>query len=247
MNQNKDWFYNEFNQVGTDYMDLNQVKIYDEKMNKLRNINAEVNILCKLIDIQPSYRILEIGCGTGEFSIALGKKSKELVALDVSSVMIEYAKHKAGKIGLDNINFYNNGFLTYKYDGIPFDAVITSLALHHLPDFWKLIALKRIHSMLKQEGYFYLYDVVYSFEPDEYIKYFNQWTKALKKKKIDDGGITHIKSEYSTTSKIMESIIKEAGFMIEYKDLNNKMFAVYLCRKVKKDKNGFSDIWVNYN
>jgi hypothetical protein len=40
------------------------------------------------------------------------------------------------------------------------DAVVTTLALHHLPDFWKGMALKRVHGMLKRGGRLYIHDVI---------------------------------------------------------------------------------------
>ncbi len=34
---------------------------------------------------------------------------------------------------VDNIEFHNIGFLTYMHKGEPLDAVVSQLALHHLP------------------------------------------------------------------------------------------------------------------
>ena len=53
------------------------------------------------------------------------------------------------------------------------DAVITQLALHHLPDFWKLVALKRISQMLKDGGKLYLRDVVFPSNVEDYDVFFN--------------------------------------------------------------------------
>jgi putative AdoMet-dependent methyltransferase len=43
------------------------------------------------------------------------------------------------------------GFLNYEHNGPPLDMIVSNLALHHLPDFWKMIALKRIHEMLHKQ------------------------------------------------------------------------------------------------
>lgn len=43
------------------------------------------------------------------------------------------------------IEAVEGGFLTYEHEGEPVDLVHTRNALHHLPDFWKAVALARIH------------------------------------------------------------------------------------------------------
>jgi hypothetical protein len=50
--------------------------------------------------------------------------------------------------------------------GAPLGAAVTQIALHHLPDFWKQIALIRIAGMLKDGGRLCLRDMVYSFDPN---------------------------------------------------------------------------------
>lgn len=56
------------------------------------------------------------------------------------------------EIGAGTDEFLPGGFLTYQHQGPPLDAVVTQIALHHLPDFWKQIALLRIFDMLKEGG-----------------------------------------------------------------------------------------------
>lgn len=48
-----------------------------------------------------------------------------------------------------NIEFIQSGFLTYEHQSEPVDLIFTKAALHHLPDFWKQIALLRLNQMLK--------------------------------------------------------------------------------------------------
>ncbi|MDP2216287.1 MAG: class I SAM-dependent methyltransferase [Methanolobus sp.] len=153
-----EWYYDEFIQTGTDYSDKEEIHRYDRKMQKIRNIKDEAETMRRLIDLRPEDRILEIGCGTGEFSIELSRHCKEVIAIDISDGMLEFAREKAKSGHRKNIRFIKGGFLTFEPGDEPFDAVVTQLALHHLPDFWKLIALKRINSMLKASGRFYLRD-----------------------------------------------------------------------------------------
>lgn len=225
----KNWLYNEFKQVGTDYNDLNEIKAYDNRMQLIRDLKKEKEIMLQLLNPKKSDVILEIGSGTGEFTIELAKKSKKVVALDVSKGMIDYAELKLNNLGIKNVEFIHNGFLTFDLKEDAFDIVYSSIALHHLPDFWKLIALKKIHRILKKNGYFYLRDVIYSFNLNNYIKCLDSWIERSNSSK--ESVIRHISDEYSTTSSIMEIIIKESGFSIEKKKFPDDIYAIYLCKK----------------
>jgi ubiquinone/menaquinone biosynthesis C-methylase UbiE len=75
--------------------------------------------------------------------------------------MLEYCKRKSEEAGLENIVFCHGGFLTYEHEAAPVDAIVSAIALHHLPDFWKLIGLKRVARMLRRDGRFFLFDIVF--------------------------------------------------------------------------------------
>jgi putative AdoMet-dependent methyltransferase len=51
-----------------------------------------------------------------------------------------------------NIEFVHAGFLTYAHRDEAADAVVSRMALHHLPDFWKVVALDRVRALLKKGG-----------------------------------------------------------------------------------------------
>lgn len=73
-------------------------------------------------------------------------------AVDVSEVMIQQAVRKAQSAKISNIAFIHAGFLSYEHQEEPADIVLTRVALHHLPDFWKQVALLRMNAMLKMGG-----------------------------------------------------------------------------------------------
>jgi ubiquinone/menaquinone biosynthesis C-methylase UbiE len=84
MRELPEWYYDEFIQVGTDYTDKEEILHYDRKMQKIRDIGSEAETMLQLIGLQQEERVLEIGCGTGEFSIELSRHCKQVIALDVS-------------------------------------------------------------------------------------------------------------------------------------------------------------------
>ncbi|MEA3364813.1 MAG: class I SAM-dependent methyltransferase [Candidatus Hydrogenedentes bacterium] len=85
-------------------------------------------------------------------------------ACDVSKPMVEYARLRAEKQHIKNIAFHHAGFLTYMHEGKPVDVVVSQIALHHIPDFWKAVALQRIAEVLKPGGIFWLKDIVFDFD-----------------------------------------------------------------------------------
>lgn len=203
------------------------------RMQRLRDIETETNNIRELLRIDNADRILEIGTGTGELALKLSGYCKEVVAIDVSKTMIEFAKMKAESRNKKNIQFYTAGFLTFENCTEPFDAVVTQLALHHLPDYWKMIALTRIYGMLKEGGKLYLLDVVFPSMTQDYHDYFNKIVTELREStgnELAEETETHIREEFSTLDWIMEGLLKNAGFYIESVKYDG-FLAGYLCKK----------------
>jgi hypothetical protein len=112
---------------------------------------------------------------------------------------------------------------------------VTQIALHHLPDFWKQVALLRIFDMLKVGGKFCLRDVVYSFDPRNQERFFGEFiSKAHQKGGPEFATVisNHIGKEYSTMDWIMQGMIERAGFKIEKAEYSHGFFGLYLCTKI---------------
>lgn len=233
MNQYPVWYYDEFKQIGVNYTDLEEVQAYDLRMQKLRDTEYEANRIREFLKIKNTDLILEIGTGTGELALGLSAYCRKVVAIDISKTMISFAKMKAESQKKTNIHFCNAGFLTYENYDEPFDVIVTQLALHHLPDYWKMIALKRVYGMLKEDGKFYLRDVVFPSFIRDYDSYFNKIINDLKSSagdQIAEETEIHIREEFSTLDWIMEGLLKSAGFCIESVECDGFM-AGYLCKK----------------
>jgi len=234
MKSYSEWQYNEMKQVGVDYTDIFEVQAYDSRMKKLRDIKKETKDIISAVNLTREQKVLEIGTGTGELSIEFAKYCRKVYAVDVSPVMLEFASKKAKSQGINNTEYYNAGFLTYEHQGEPLDVIVSQLALHHLPDFWKLIALKRIYAMLKEGGKFYLKDTVYSFEVENYKDFFNTWLSGIRQVAGEELALDTeiaIRDEFSTCDWIMEGLIKRAGFTIDSINYHDGFLAVYVCIK----------------
>lgn len=226
------WQYHEPDHPGADFDAL--AEIYDRNMEKYRDVQGEIREILDFLDLKPDQTILEIGTGTGEFALAAARHCARVYAVDLSSGMLKYAEKKAASREIRNVNFLQGGFLTYEHQGDPVDAVVTQIALHHLPDFWKQIALLRIAGLLKDGGKFCLRDVVYSFEISEYRDYFTKFITQASIKAGDEFArlmSDHVKNEYSTLDWILKGMIERAGLDVMRSDHKLGFFGLYLCTK----------------
>jgi hypothetical protein len=84
------------------------------------------------------------------------------------------------------MEFRRAGFLSYAHDGPPADMLVTKYALHHLPDFWKSVALLRMNEMLRPAGRLFLSDVVFSFPMTEHRHEIDTWIARMAKPSGED-------------------------------------------------------------
>lgn len=227
--------YDEFKHVGTDYGSVDEVADYDRRMQKMRDIPKESALILDAFDLAPNSTILEIGTGTGEFAIAASSRCSKVYAVDVSPVMLQYAKRKADDRGAANIDFIHAGFLSYEHKATPVDAVVTQLALHHLPDFWKMVALRRIGGILACGGKLYLRDAVFpSVTVENPATHFDPFIRNIENNAgagVAEEIRVHIRDEFSTLDWIMEGMLQRSGFTILDAKYDHGFFASYLCKK----------------
>lgn len=228
------WTYDELQQVGTDYESYEEVARYDERMAKIRNVPGEIDEL--LCDTKPSADCvaLEIGCGTGEFGVAVAARIKRLNAVDVSAAMLDYARQKAIRSKIGNITWHHAGFLSCTFEKQSFDLIFTQLALHHLPDFWKSIAIGKIYHWLKPGGVFYLKDVIYPSDVDDHDIFFRDVLSGIAQRaghRFTPEVVRHIKNEYSTLDWIMEGMLRRSGFKTIENGAEKGFIQKFICIK----------------
>jgi ubiquinone/menaquinone biosynthesis C-methylase UbiE len=75
--------------------------------------------------------VLDVGCGTGEFSRLLANRADRVIAIDLSPNMIEVAKERSSQFS--NIDFQVADVLKWQFPAEKFDAIVAIATLHHLP------------------------------------------------------------------------------------------------------------------
>ncbi len=101
------WQYNEFKQVGKDYGLLSEVEVYDSSHSDFRDIEKESSAVLDILQPGEQDVIIDFGSGSGTFAIQAALRCAKVYAVDVSQPMIDYAKLKAEKAGVSNIEKHN--------------------------------------------------------------------------------------------------------------------------------------------
>ncbi len=237
MNNRLVWQYDESHQVGKDYSRPEEVEIYEATHANFRDLEQESRTLLDELKIGANNSVVDFGAGTGVFAMQAALRCAKVHAVDVSQAMIDYAKAKAARAGVTNIEFHHGGFLSYEHQGRAADALVTTFAFHHLPDFWKGVALQRMNRMLKSGGRLYINDVVLT--QDQAIA---NITAFIDKQAAAGGDFLrrdaeqHFKEEFSTYDWIMDGLLLRAGFTIDSKMIHEGVFGVYLCTKHASDR-----------
>ncbi len=228
------WWLDELAVAGRENLDAGHASRYDGKEDAAAG--EEIG-LCRQLGLTSESVLVEIGAGTGQFAIAAAAACARVVAVDVSPVMLGRLRAKVDGAALDNIEVVEAGFLTYEHRGRPADVVYSRYALHHLPDFWKAVALQRIHQVLAPGGVLRLWDVVYSFEPAEAEDRIEAWCAAAASPSAAEGWTRdeleeHVRDEHSTFSWLLEPMLRRSGFAIEAAEYSDDaIFARYVLRR----------------
>ncbi len=94
---------------------------YDTDVD-LSNQNNSHTLMIELVG--GTKRVLDVGCGSGRFSVSLAKKGSEVVGLDFAEDMIALARRAAADAGVaDRCTFLRDDFLTWETD-TPFDLAL---------------------------------------------------------------------------------------------------------------------------
>lgn len=225
----QDWIWNERQQIGKDYESVEEVALYNESHSKFRDLKLESREILSLIGAKPGMKLLDIGCGTGIFAIEAAKKGLEVIAIDVSKTMLEYAKLTAKKAEV-SIAFEEGGFLTHTSPPSSYDLITSSFSFHHLPDFFKFIALDRLRGLMKTDGKLFIQDVIV--EHNNYEDNINQLIdrqESLGGDFLREDAIQHFQEEYSTFDWVLEGLLRKAGFQVVDSSIQGGLLGRYLC------------------
>lgn len=143
------------------------------------------------LPFEPDGRItvLDLGCGTGGFAgeVVNAFAKARMVLSDVSVEMLTKA---VGKFGTDvRFTFVEQDCLDGSYGG-PFDAVVSSLMIHHLEHADKQQVFSHVHEALKPGGVFVNIDQFEARSPRIDKQLFDRWLTDVRAAGVPEADIT---------------------------------------------------------
>lgn len=210
------WLLDEVASAGRENLDAEHVARYDAKEDAGA---ADEVALLRRWGLDERSVVVDLGAGTGQFTLAVAPACARVVAVDVSPAMLAALRARVAATGLGNVEVVQAGFLSHQHTGAPADVVYSRYALHHLPDAWKAVALARVRRMLRPGGLLRLWDVVYDMAPDEAEARFEAWCATGGDQVVGQWSRAeleeHVRDEHSTFTWLLEPMIERAGFVVE--------------------------------
>ncbi len=227
----RSWFPDELAHAGPEHLDAEYIVGYDRKAEF--DPTEDVNLL-RTLGLDETHTVMDIGAGTGTFALAAAPHCRKVVAVDVSAGMLAALKTRAETLGIENIESVQAGFLTYEGAEASADFVYSRNALHHLPDFWKALALARIATVLKPGGVLRLRDLVYVCGVNEIEPIIEAWLgRALENRGWSRAELeVHVRDEFSPFNWLLEPMLAQAGLTIQEATYDpSRLYAAYTCVK----------------
>ena len=231
----KEWWLDERAHAGAEHLDQLYVRGYERKARYDPADDLEV-LRARGLDSRST--IVDLGAGTGVFALAVAVSCRQVVAVDVSPAMTAHLRGRVEDLKIKNVTVVEAGLLSYQHVGSPPDFVFTRNALHHLPDFWKAIALDRIWALMRPGAILRLHDLVFDFEPGAAPQHLEDWMSAAG---TDPSvGFTarefaeHTRGEFSTYSWILDSMLERIGFRILERYYRRSVYGAYTCERVER-------------
>ncbi|GAB3119395.1 class I SAM-dependent methyltransferase [Streptomyces calidiresistens] len=238
------WYPEEIDTAGPEHLDPAFVAGFDRKQGYPDP--AEDLAALRAAGVGPDATVIDLGAGTGRFAFAAAREFGRVVAVDVSPAMVAHLRERAAE-GAERTGdrvpiVVRGGFLSYRHEGPPADAVHTRHALHQLPDAWKAVALTRIAGMLRPGGILRLRDLILDFRPAEAEERLNAWLAEAPDPETDPGVdprtryvradyVEHLRTEHSTFRYLLEAMLDDAGFELLDADFPHPVFGAYTCRR----------------
>lgn len=228
-----DWAIDELRYAGAEHLDEGFVAGFDDKQGRPA---ADEDIAALIAQgVGHDALVVDVGAGTGQFAVPASAHFDRVVAVDVSAAMLARLDQRAAGLGIANIQCVQAGFLSYRHEGAPADAIYSRHALHQLPDFWKALALARMADVVKPGGVLRLRDLVYDFQPHEAEEVFGAWLEGAATDPAQGytthDYVEHIRGEFSTFRWLLEPMLAAAGFEVVAVSFHGRLYGAYTCVK----------------
>ncbi|WP_042144151.1 MerR family transcriptional regulator [Paucisalibacillus sp. EB02] len=196
---------------------------YDENIKKEGHIfnvhegyDEALATVEELVNVEAGDIVLDIGIGTGNLGSRFLKGEVHVIGVDQSERMLKVCKEKHPKIETRKGHFLALPLLDHSVD-----SIVSSYALHHLPDEEKVLALMEMTRVLKNNGQICIADLMFEDQSHrkKVIESYQQAGKHIAIEVIED--------EYFADKALLVNWLRENGFQIETIQFNDILGLVY--------------------
>ena len=220
----KELFHQHYKKFASSYDMLRDNRSEITRMNAI----DQVEYVLKCFD--GIEEIVEVGCGTGKFTIPLAQAGKKVLAIDYSDEMLEIVRKKAIEYGIDkNIELKNGDIENLDIPSNSYKAVLSIAVARHFENQNK--AIFELSRILEKSGVLVIdYLSSFYFKPYDWLK--NNIAKRDSIKGLE--WFPNYYQSYKTMSKMLYSnklkIINKKGFVLLPTNITEKL---HLAKPVK--------------
>lgn len=165
------------------YFNTEAAQRYDARNSKLAAISECLHFLIRLVlkDLPAQARVLCVGAGTGAEILPLAKAFPQwtFVASDPSAAMLEVCKARLEEAGLADRCTFVEGYVQDVAEGAAFDAVLSILVSHFVPQADRLAYFRHMASRLKTGGVLVNAEIGFDLDSPAFAPMLENW-KAVQ-------------------------------------------------------------------
>jgi demethylmenaquinone methyltransferase/2-methoxy-6-polyprenyl-1,4-benzoquinol methylase len=146
---------------------FNEIAGFYDRTNKILSLGLDGywrRVAVRTLDPQPGQVYLDVGCGTGDVSLAIAERShaSRVIGIDPSEGMMRIGIEKIARKGLqENISMLQGDVLNLQFPDQTFDGAIAAFCIRNVVD--RKRALSEIHRVIRPGGLFVILELI---EPD---------------------------------------------------------------------------------
>lgn len=130
---------------------------WDNNPTRVELARAVGSAIRRAVPLEPTWRVLDYGAGTGLLTLNLQPHVGSLLALDSSAGMLETLADKLAAAGVANVQTRQWDLESQPFTETGFDLVVSSMTFHHLRNV--PLVLNRLATILRPRGWLAVADL----------------------------------------------------------------------------------------
>jgi tRNA (cmo5U34)-methyltransferase len=208
---------------------------YDDlKLRVIPGYRQIQDLALRYASASPRRRVLELGCGTGEWASAFlaNQQAVEYVAVEFSSNMRDLASTRLASLGA-RVRLLDQDLNASLPEG-PFDLVVSFFAIHHVEDKRRLV--ENVFASLAAGGVLLYADITIAPDPELERSFLDGWVAFMQEAGLEPERIPYVLADHrendlAEPAATQLSYLRAAGFAPADVIWSREKFAVFYAVK----------------